>query len=88
MKWLIDEGYAEELDPGFIRVVAAPNTKPRKAEHRKIQRLAIRDLHTFVRAIKTLGAWSVQGVSDRLPDVEVSRGAEGDEILFRLRDEK
>ena len=76
--WLVQEKYAEAVDMGWIRIVRAPDVRSKDPHKHKM-----RDLCTFVMAIKTLGAHSVSTMSGP-GKVELRRGTEGDEILFRL----
>lgn len=80
--WLVKEGFAEANELGLTRIVGCPNPGSKRGRDRTY---AMRDLHTFVLAIKTLGACSVSGAAGGPPAVEVSRGVEGDEIVFKLR---
>lgn len=65
--WLTDGGFFSPADSlsGLASVVKVPQ---------------LRDLNTFVLAIKTLGAWSV---GDR-KRVYVSMGREADQLAFRV----
>lgn len=84
LQWLQENGFVDPFPLGWFKVTAAPQRRRGPALDR--ERLAeSRDLATFVRAIKTLGAHSVSTADGRPGRVEVSRGADGDEILFRMR---
>lgn len=71
-KWLRTEGYLE------------PVGLPAARWHRVCKAPPRRELALFVKAVKTLGAWSA-GDGAR---VDLSTGSEPDEVLFRLRARK
>lgn len=84
LAWLTEEGFAEMGDTGWARIIKAPQHSKGPTLD-KVRREELRDLHSFVRCIKTLGAWTVSTATGGEPRVEMSRGVDGDEILFRLR---
>ena len=68
---LKDMGCIDEMHLGKFRIVRPPKK-------------GWRDLDVFVMAVKTLGAYSVQGLTDKPPRVRVERGSRLYDLVFGL----
>lgn len=69
IEWLVQSGCAQRNELGLVAIVKPPSRK---------------HLHTFVGAIKTLGAYSVETERSH-SSVEVSCGGAPYSLVFRLK---